>query len=98
MKITLEQKHIRAASIAIGVWLVLSGVGFYLLGKQHGSKVDCSVEESLIAECQAQLTECRSDIEEERLRVISTEAKKCKATLDEYKIIRCKLCAAGVVP
>jgi hypothetical protein len=27
MKITLEQKHIRAASVAVGVWLVLSGVG-----------------------------------------------------------------------
>lgn len=98
MKITLEQKHIRAASIAVGVWLVLSGVAFYLLGKQHGSKADCSVEESLTAECQAQLAECRADIEEERVKAISSEAKKCKATLDEYKIIRCRLCAAGVVP
>ena len=53
MRVTLEQKHIKAASVAVGVWLVLSGVGFYLLGKQHGSKADCSVEESLIAECQA---------------------------------------------
>ncbi len=96
MKVTLEEKHIRAASIAVGVWLVLSGVAFYLLGKQHGSKADCSVEESLIAECQEQLAECRADIEEARLKTISSEAKKCKATLDEYKALRCKLCAAGV--
>jgi len=96
--IKLDERQAKAFAIAIGVWLVLSGTAFYLLGKKHGSKVDCSVEESLIAECQAQLAECRSDIEEERIHVISTEAKKCKATLDEYKIIRCKLCAAGVVP
>ena len=46
MRVTLEQKHIKAASVAVGVWLVLSGVAFYLLGKQHGSKIDCAVEES----------------------------------------------------
>jgi hypothetical protein len=96
MKITLEQKHVRAAAVAVGMWLVLGGAGFYLLGKQHGSKVDCSVEESLIHECQAQLAECRADIEEARIKAISSEAKKCKETLDEYKALRCKLCAAGV--
>ena len=94
--IKLDEQQAKAFAIAIGVWLVLSGTAFYLLGKKHGSKVDCSVEESLIAECQAQLAECRADIEEERIHAISTEAKKCKATLDEYKILRCKLCAAGV--
>jgi len=96
MKVTLEEKHVRAAAVAVGMWIVLSGAGFYLLGKQHGSKVDCSVEESLIHECQAQLAECRADIEEARLKAISSEAQKCKDTLEEYKTIRCKLCAAGV--
>jgi hypothetical protein len=96
MKVTLEQKHIKAASVAVGVWLVLSGVGFYLLGKQHGSKADCSVEESLIAECQAQLAECRDDLEEERHKIRLVEMQKCKDTLEEYKTLRCRLCAAGV--
>ena len=94
--IKLDEQQAKAFAIALGVWFVLSGTAFYLLGKQHGSQVDCSVEESLIAECQAQLAECRADIEEERIHAISTEAKKCKATLDEYKTLRCKLCAAGV--
>lgn len=94
--IKLTEQQAKAFAIALGVWLVLSGTGFYLLGKQHGTKADCSVEESLIAECQAQLAECRADIEEERIRVISIEAKKCRDTLEEYKVLRCKLCAAGM--
>ena len=49
--IKLDEQQAKAFAIAIGVWLVLSGTAFYLLGKKHGSKVDCSVEESTFEPC-----------------------------------------------
>jgi hypothetical protein len=51
-----------------------------------------------VEEVRAQLHECRDDIEEARVASVQAEAVKCKARLEEYKRIRCRLCEAGVVP
>jgi hypothetical protein len=51
-----------------------------------------------VEELRATLGECRDDIEEARLHTITAEAEKCQTRLKEYKVLRCRLCEAGVVP
>lgn len=95
---TLSGKQLQLLSLMCGAWLVLSCSAAYLWGRQHGrASATCAEERQQVEEVRAQLNECRADIEEARVSTIQTEAVKCKARLEEYKRIRCRLCEAGVV-
>lgn len=96
---TLTTRQVKVFSWLLGVWFVVSALAFYLLGRQHGrASATCAEELRQVEEVRAQLHECRDDIEEARVASVQAEAVKCKARLEEYKRIRCRLCEAGVVP
>jgi hypothetical protein len=82
-----------------GFWFILSCSALYGLGRSHGrAENNCTRAEKQVEELRATLGECRDDIEEARVASVQAEAVKCKARLEEYKRIRCRLCEAGVVP
>jgi len=96
---TLTTSQLKLFFSLLGFWFILSCSALYGLGRQHGrADNDCTEVEKREAETRAQLNECRDGIEEARLQLITTEAEKCKARLNEYKVLRCRLCDAGVVP
>ena len=97
--VTLTTSQLKLFLALLGFWFVLSCSALYGLGRQHGrAENDCTEVEKREAEARAQLNECRDDIEEARLQLITAEAEKCQARLKEYKALRCRLCEAGVVP
>lgn len=97
--VTLTTAQIKLFLALIGFWFILSCSALYGLGRSHGrAENDCTRAEKQVEELRATLGECRDDIEEARLHTITTEAEKCQARLKEYKVLRCRLCEAGVVP
>ena len=96
---TLTTSQLKLFLALIGFWFILSCSALYGLGRSHGrAENDCTRAEKQVEELRATLGECRDDIEEARLHTITTEAEKCQARLKEYKVLRCRLCEAGVVP
>ena len=96
---TLTTSQLKLFLALIGFWFVLSCSALYGLGRSHGRAAnDCTRAEKQVEELRATLGECRDDIEEARLHTITTEAEKCQARLKDYKVLRCRLCEAGVVP